>query len=104
MLIDVGGTIRNLVLNGCFYVIAVAAVFALIPWGFFGAEKVSRALRWLFPTVLCLALIYEVAMPSSYDIRVDLFLLLPLYAIAATTSLIRWVAWKRKDAKAHSAA
>jgi len=67
---------------------------SLIPWKSFGAHRVSRLFRWLPIPVIGLAIIYEWAMPSRFDIRVDLFLLLPAYAVVIISSLVRWLGWR----------
>jgi membrane protein DedA with SNARE-associated domain len=97
MLINVDDPIRNLILNGCFYVILAATLIALVPWKFLGAERVSRMLRWLVLPVVGLAVGYEAAMPSRFDIRIDLLLLLPLYFVVLATSVFRWIGWRRAD-------
>jgi hypothetical protein len=98
MLIDVGDPVRNLILNGCFYSIAILSLVAVVPWRFLGAGGMSRRLRWLFVPVLGLAIAYESAMPSRFDIRLDLFLLLPAYGLVFLTSIIRWRGWRRIEA------
>jgi hypothetical protein len=95
MLLDVQDPVRNLVLNGCFYAIALLALLALVPWKAVGAGQTGHRLRWLAAPTLGLAIIYESAMPSRFDIRVDLFLLLPAYGLILLTSLVRWLAWRR---------
>jgi len=96
LLIDVQDPILNLVLNTCFLVIILLTVIALVPWKAVGADRVSRGLRWLAIPVFILAVAYERAMPSRFDIRVDLLLLLPAYALVLVTSVARWLAWRRK--------
>lgn len=88
---DVGDPSRNAILNGCFFAIALLAVAAVVPWKAFGAERLSRLARWLGVPVLLLAVVYEAAMPSRFDIRVDLFLLLPLYVVVLVASVVRWI-------------
>lgn len=99
MLIDVGEPGRNLVLNACFYLSGLMFAVALVPWRWMGAAGLSRLLRWLPLPSAVLAVVYEVTMPSRFDIRVDLLLLLPMYALIALTSAFRWVRWSRGDAR-----
>jgi hypothetical protein len=47
MLLDVQDPVRNLVLNGCFYAIALLALLALVPWKAVGAGQTGHRLRWL---------------------------------------------------------
>jgi hypothetical protein len=94
MLIDVQDPARNLLLNACLYTVAAMALAAIIPWKAIGYPRLSRALRWLAMPALGLAIAYEWAMPSRFDIRLDLVLLIPLYAIILMTSLVRWWPWR----------
>jgi hypothetical protein len=104
MLIDVEDSVRNLVLNGCFYSIVLLSLVAIIPWGHIGAVRMSRLLRWLVVPVLGLAITYESAMPSRFDIRVDLFLLLPAYGLVLVTSIVRCLGWRRVESASKRAA
>lgn len=97
MLINVQDPIRNLILNGCFYAIALLAFAAIIPWSRLGAVRVSRLLRWLVVPVLGLAIAYESAMPPRFNIRLDLVLLLPAYGLVLLTSIVRWFGWRRNE-------
>jgi len=90
MLIDVQDPLRNFILNGCFYAIILLTLISLVPWKSLGAEHVSRMLSWLAFPVLGLAILYESVMPSRFDIRIDLILLLPAYALVVATSIVRW--------------
>lgn len=90
MAIDVADPLRNLVLNACFWAVLGLALVAIVPWGWIGAPRVGRLLRCLPLPALLLAVIYEVAMPARFDIRVDLLLLAPAYAVILLTSLARW--------------
>jgi hypothetical protein len=95
MLIDVQDPEANLILNGCFYAIIFLTIISLVPWKSLGAEHLSRMLRWMALPVFGLAILYESVMPSRFDIRIDLLLLLPAYALVVATSIVRWRAWKR---------
>ncbi len=90
MLIDVGDPTLNLALNACFFAILLVTLLALIPWRRLGAERFSYRLRWLVFPLIILAAVYESLMPSRFDIRVDLFLLLPQYAVVLLISVARW--------------
>ena len=92
MLIDVAEPFRNLVLNACFYSIALLTVVAVVPWGYLGAVRLSGVLRWAAIPVLGLAIAYEWAMPARFDIRLDLLLLLPAIGVVLVSSVFRWVA------------
>jgi hypothetical protein len=96
MLIDVGDSFRNAVLNGSFYAIALGTALATVPWGMLGASTISRLLRWLVVPVAVLAVTYETAMPPRYDIRLDLALLGPMYLVVMATSALRWFRWSRR--------
>jgi hypothetical protein len=93
---DVGDPTRNLVLNACFVGIALLTVASLVPWQLFGATRLNRLARWIPVPIACLAIVYERAMPSRFDIRVDLLLLIPMYLLALVSSAIRWL--RRSDA------
>lgn len=95
MLIDVQDPIRNIILNACFYAIILLGLIGMIPWNALGAARISRLLRLLVVPVLGLMIVYEAAMPSRFNIRVDLFMLVPAYAAAVITSLFRWITWWR---------
>jgi hypothetical protein len=97
MLIDVEDPLGNLILNACFYSIVFLALVAVIPWKTLGAARVSQLLRWLIIPTFGLAVAYESAMPSRFDIRVDLLVLIPAYGLLVVTSIARWVAWNRKN-------
>jgi len=93
--IDVQDPARNLILNACFYMILLLTLIALVPWKTMGAKRVSSGLRWLAIPILALAVVYEWTMPSRFNIRVDLLLLLPAYGLVLVTSVVRWLAWRR---------
>jgi uncharacterized protein YqhQ len=104
MLINVDDPIRNLILNGCFYLIVLLALFSIVPWSRLGAVRVSRRLRWLLIPVVGLAVAYESAMPAHFDIRLDLVLLLPAYCLVLLTSIVRWIGWRRHRSSPRHAA
>lgn len=84
MLLDVGDPGRNLILNACFYGIVIVTLLSLVPW-----RMRNRRDRWsLYLPVAAIALYvaYEAAMPSHWDIRLDLFLLAPM-------GLVIFIAW-----------
>jgi hypothetical protein len=88
---DVGDPTRNVVLTMCIAAIALLTLAALVPWRALGAPNASRLARWIVLPVAALAVVYESAMPARFDIRVDLLLLLPLYALVLAASLVRWL-------------
>lgn len=95
-MIDVQDPIRNLILNVCFFAIVLLALLALVPWKLLGVPRVGLWLHWLPIPVIGLATLYEAVMPSRFDIRVDLFLLLPAYGVVVLSSIGRWVTYKRR--------
>lgn len=97
MLIDVGDLLRNLALNTCLYLILFLAIAGLVPWRALGVPIPSRFLRWLAVPVFLLAVAYEWLMPSRFDIRLDLVLLLPAYGLVLVASFVRWAAWRRSS-------
>lgn len=99
MLIDVEDPLRNLILNGCFYTIAMLVVAAVVPWRTLGAVRLDRVARWLALPTLALAILYEAAMPSRYNIRVDLLLLAPAYGLIAVASLVRLFVARQRRAR-----
>lgn len=95
MLIDVGDPVRNVILNLSFALVMLIALLALVPWRIFGAHRLGRMAIWLPVPALATALAYEAAMPSRYDIRLDLVLLVPAYALVLFATLIRLIAiWR----------
>jgi hypothetical protein len=95
MLIDVEDPLRNIILNFSLILLVLMTIAAIIPWGTLGAERIGRLATLLPIPVLAVALVYETAMPSRYDIRLDLFLLLPAYGLVLLATLIRLlVRWK----------
>lgn len=87
---DVGEPWRNAVLTGCFLAIAFLTIAAVVPWKSLGFVRLSALARWLLAPVLVLAL-YEAAMPIRFNIRVDLLLLLPMYAVIVVATIVRWI-------------
>lgn len=105
MLIDVEDPLRNLILNGSLVAVALMAIAAAVPWGAFGADRIARLATFLPIPALAVAVVYETAMPSRYDIRLDLLLLVPAYGLILLATAIRLLArWrvrrKRDDAAA----
>jgi len=92
---DVGDPTRNAVLTACFIAIALLTVAAVVPWKALGAARLSRWARWLWLPVLLLAIAYEATMPSRFDIRVDLVLLVPMYLVVVLASVVRWFSSRR---------
>ncbi len=76
MLINVDDPRLNLILNACFWGIGFVALLSLIPWGRTGVDM--RVARWLPLPAFVLYGLYEWAMPSRMDIRVDLLLIIPM--------------------------
>lgn len=84
MLVDVGDPARNLILNACFYGIALVTLLSLVPWRLKHGR--NRWSHYLPVPAIALYVIYETAMPSNWDIRLDLFLL-------AAMGLVIILAW-----------
>lgn len=93
---DVGDSALNAALNLCFGAIVLLAVAVIVPWGAVGAPRMNRLLRWAVVPICVLAVLYEWLMPSRFDIRVDLLLLLPMYVVVIVTSLFRWWSTHRR--------
>lgn len=97
MLIDVEDPLRNLILNGSFVAVVLIAIVAIVPWGALGARRLGRLAMLLPIPALVVAFVYETAMPSRYDIRLDLLLLLPAYGLILLATLVRLFArWKAR--------
>lgn len=89
MLLDVGDAARNLLLNVCFYGIVIVTLLSLVPWRL--KEGRNRWSLYLPVAALILYVIYEVAMPPQWDIRLDLFLLAPMGLVIILAWSIRLV-------------
>lgn len=87
VLLNVDDPRLNLILNTCFWAIALLTVLSMVPWGYL--ERGRTIARWLPLPAVILFLIYERAMPSRMDIRVDLFLLAPMGLIIMITWGVR---------------
>jgi len=84
VLLDVGDPGRNLILNVCFYGIVLVTLLSLVPWRL--RDRRNRWSLYLPIAAILLYVIYEAAMPSNWDIRVDLLLLAPM----GVTILLAW--------------
>jgi len=84
MLLDVGDPGRNLILNACFYGIVVVMLTSLVPWRL--KDRRNGWSVYLPIAAAVLYVIYEAAMPSNWDIRLDLLLLAPM-------GLVILIAW-----------
>jgi len=84
MLLDVGDPGRNLILNACFYGIVLVTLLSLVPWRL--RDRRNRWSLYLPVAAIALYVAYEAAMPSNWDIRVDLLLLAPM----GVTILLAW--------------
>lgn len=87
MIVDIGDPVRNLILNACLYGIAVISVISLVPWPIGSGRN-----RWTLYLPLAgigLYLAYEVTMPSNWDIRLDLLLILAMGAVIVLSWLVR---------------
>ena len=86
-MINVNDTDLNIILNFCFFLILIISIISLIPWGLKSGKN-----RWTLalPILGILTyLVYEVTMPSNWDIRMDLALLLPPIVIIIFMGIIR---------------
>jgi purine-cytosine permease-like protein len=99
MLINVEDPLRNLILNCSLIAVVLMTFMAIVPWATFGAKRIRRLSIWLPIPTLAVALIYEMAMPSRYDIRLDLVLLVPAYSLVLLATLIRVLARRRARRK-----
>ncbi len=86
MLIDVKAPDLNLILDGCFYGLAVLAALSVVPWRL--RERRNRWTLWLPAAALALYLAYETTMPARWDIRLDLLLIFPLLLIVVLAWLV----------------
>ena len=84
MLLDVGDPGRNLILNVCFYGIVLVTLLSLVPWRL--RDGRNRWSLYLPIAAIVLYVIYEAAMLSNWDIRVDLLLLAPM----GVTIMLAW--------------
>ncbi|MFN2099580.1 hypothetical protein [Altererythrobacter sp. MF3-039] len=89
-MIEVGDSAANMVLNLCFFAIVFVAILSFVPWGKIGLVKLGKAMKWAWLPVLVLAVTYESTMPSRFDIRLDLLILIPAYLALLCTCAIRW--------------
>jgi hypothetical protein len=94
---DVGDPVLNAALTLCFGAIALLTIATVIPWRVVGALRMNRVLRWAVVPLCALVVLYEWLMPSRFDIRVDLLLLLPMYGVVVMTSVFRW--WSEKSSR-----
>jgi hypothetical protein len=62
----------------------------LIPMAIFNLAKMRTILFTWLACILCF-IFYQNRMPVEFNIRVDLFLLLPLIGIGTAASIIRYV-------------
>jgi hypothetical protein len=95
LVLDVGDPASNLWLNLCFWLILLVALGSFLPWRAFGVPRLSQWAKWSWLPVLMLAVAYEVIMPARFDIRVDLLLLLPIYALVVLACTVRWFIGRR---------
>ncbi len=86
MLIDVKAPDLNVILNGCFYGLAVLAALSAAAWRL--RERHNRWTLWLPAAALALYLVYEIAMPAHWNIRLDLLLIFPLLLIVVLAWLV----------------
>lgn len=77
----------------CALAIVILATISIVPWELFAGRGASRVLRWSAIPVLALAVLYELAMPASVDLRIDMILLVPVYVVAILTSIMRAIIW-----------
>ncbi len=94
LLLDVGDPLRNVVLNLTFLGIAVVTLISLIPWRLRGDR--TRWTRYLPLWAIGLYVVYEVAMPPNWDIRLDLFLLAPMGLLIFLAWGVRVILWRRR--------
>ena len=88
-MIDVQDSSLNIILNSCLFFILILSIVSIIPW-----KLKSRKNRWTLalPILGILTyLVYEVTMPSNWNIRMDLVLLVPPLAVIIFLGIIRGV-------------
>jgi len=94
MLIDVQDTDLNILLNGCFYAMALVGLLSLVPWPL--RDGRNRWTPWLPLAALGVYVVYESLMPSRWNIRVDLLLIFPALVLVLATWGVRLFIVRRK--------
>lgn len=89
MLLNVDDPRLNLILNGCFWALVLITLLSMFPWGWLGLGR--RMAHTLPGAALGVYIVYEWAMPSRMDIRIDLLFLAPMGAIILTAWGIRLI-------------
>jgi len=97
MLIDVQEPDLNLVLNACLSGLALLALVSIVPWRLRGRR--NRWTLWLPLGALAIYTVYETAMPSRWDIRLDLVLVGPLLILILIAWLVRLVILRMRPSK-----
>ena len=87
---EVGDQAANILLNIAFFAILGLALLALVPWKLLGQAAIGRVMRWAWLPAVMLGAAYESLMPPHMNIRIDLLILLPAYAIIILTCGVRW--------------
>ena len=94
MLINVENSSLNLLLNACFYAMALVALASVVPWRLKGGR--NRWALWLPVAGIAFYGVYESAMPSRWDIRVDLLLIAPMLLVTALAWIVRALLVRRE--------
>ena len=102
MIIDVNDPSLNLILNVCFFLILGFGLISIIPWKLKDGRN-----RWTLivpiPSIL-IYVVYELAMPSNWDIRIDLLLLWPVLVLILLLCLVRGILIWRHNPRPHRTA
>lgn len=93
MIIDVGNSSLNLLLNFTLIIILCIGLISIIPWRL-KAGKNSWTV-WLPVLSVMAYIIYESSMPSNWDIRLDLLVIWPVLLITIALGLIRYIVIRR---------
>jgi hypothetical protein len=95
MIINVNDSTLNLILSICFFLLLVFGVVSCIPWRLkYGKNRWTLALPFL---AIVVYMIYELTMPSHWNIRMDLVLLWPVLILTLLLGLIRGILiWRHR--------
>lgn len=86
MVIDTQDPERDLLLNICFFGILGLAMVSAVTWRWLGFMRWNVLLHWLIWPVLGMAVVNESLVPTRFDIRIDLLILLPAYGLVIVAS------------------
>ena len=95
MIIDVGNSSLNILLNFTLLLILCLGIISIIPWRLRGGK--NRWTVWV-PLISVLAYaIYETSMPPDWDIRLDLLVIWPVLLITVVFGFIRLIVVRKEN-------